>query len=163
MGELCVLPDLGQLKTWGAMDKKCHNEIVAALESKGRILILAGKNSGKNTLQHAIVNHMHRLHKDPFVIPPVEGVPSKCFHSNKKMADFKRLIKKFDSCVASIQYLGSDKADISGLVDFILPDFDLIVDLRNLDGQRVVCNLIKGRKNPSYFYTNSKFKKFIAA
>ena len=163
MSNIKSLPDLAQLKKWGAMDSKSYKEIVSALDKNHKILILAPKNSGKNTVQHAVVNHLHRLHKEPIVVPPVEGIPTSKFKANIKLKGLKKLIKDFNSYVVSIQYLGSSKSDISELTEYLLPHFDFIIDLRNLDGDRVICNLIKGRKNINYVYSNPKFEKYLAA
>ncbi|CBW26037.1 hypothetical protein BMS_1159 [Halobacteriovorax marinus SJ] len=163
MSSLRQLPDLGQLKKWGSLDASSFKEIRAALEKNQKILILAPKDSGKNTVQHAIVNYLHRMHKEPMVLPSIEGVSAKKFKSNLKLKSMKKHLRNFKSYVAAIQYTGSSKTDISDLTSYLLEDFDLIVDLRNISGSRVVCNLIKGRKNINLIYTNPKFEKYIAA
>lgn len=163
MSNLSILPDLAQLKKWGSLDSQSYKEIISALEKHQKILIIAPKNSGKNTVQHAVVNHLHRLYKEPFVIPSIEGVPTKKFKAHSKIKGLKKLIKEFKSYVASVQYLGNSKTDISELTEYLLPHFDMIIDLRNLDGNRVVCNIIKGSKSPNYIYSNPEFEKFLAA
>ena len=163
MSKLEVLPDLAQLKKWGLMDAKSIQEVSSALKKHQKFLIIAPKNSGKNTVQHAVVNHLHRLYKEPFVIPSIEGIPTNKFKAHSKIKGLKKLIKDFNSYVASIQYQGNSKTDITELTEYLLPYFDLIIDLRNLNGNRVICSLIRGRKNPNYVYYNPRFEKYLAA
>lgn len=163
MSHIKELADLEQLMKWGTMDSISYKEVLSALERHQKILIVAAKDSGKNTVQHAVVNYMHRLRKEPFVIPSIEGVPTKRFKNHLRLKGLKRLIMGFNSYVASIQYLGNSKTDISELTEYLIPHFDIIIDLRNLDGHRVICNLIKGRKYPNYVYTNPKFDKYLVA
>ncbi len=163
MSNLRQLPDLSKLKAWKSMDLESYKEITASLEKGQRVLILAPKDSGKNTVMNAVVNHLHRLQKDPFVIPAMEGIPTKGFKAHHKVKQLKKLISGFDSYVAAVQYTGSGKTDINKMVEYFLPHFDLIIDLRNMNGRRVVCNLVKGRHKANYIYTNPQFIKYIAA
>ena len=96
-------------------------------------------------------------------IPSIEGIPTNKFKAHSKIKGLKKLIKDFNSYVASIQYQGNSKTDITELTEYLLPYFDLIIDLRNLNGNRVICSLIRGRKNPNYVYYNPRFEKYLAA
>jgi hypothetical protein len=163
MSHLRQIPDLQKLKKLGAIDSKSYKEIKAAMEGRSKILIIGAKNSGKNTLQDALVNHLHRMYKAPLVIPSFDGVPTKKFRGHKKLKNLKKTIKGHSSYVACIQHSGSDKADISDLSTYLLSDFDLIIDIRNIKGKRIVCSLIKGRTKANFIYTNPKFENFLIA
>ena len=128
MTNLRQLPKLPQLKKSGAIDEKSYEEILASLEKNQRILILSPRNSGKNTIQNAIVNHLHRLFKETLVIPSVESVPTKKFKSLARLKNLKRMAKEYHSCVAIVKYLGTGKADITELTKYLLDSFDLIIE-----------------------------------
>lgn len=135
--------DLNQLKTWGCLNKKNFKLLNKSLEKKKKVLILATKNAGKNTVQHAIVNHYHKLLKDPFVVPPIEGIPIRSFNRNKKVVQLKKMISNFKSYVVAIQHTGMARSNIEEMANYFLTDFDLIIDLRNVKkNERVVYNLI---------------------
>lgn len=154
--------DLKQLKTWGTLDSNSYNELINHLDKSVKVLILSPRDSGKSTVQASIVNHFHMKQKELLVVPSINGVSLKNYKTNKKIKTLRSIIKNFSAYIAAIEYKESPKSDIKDISKYFLNDFDLIIDLRNIDGNRVVYNLIKGQKRVNYKYTHPEFEKRVA-
>lgn len=163
MSNLVYLPELKELKKCGVIDHTIYQEMNKALTNHKKFLILAPKNCGKNTYQHIIINHLHRIQKDPLVVPSIERIPLKNFNIHPKIKNMKKVIKEFKSYVVTIQHTGSTQSDTSNLAKNLLPHFNLIIDLRILDGNRTIGHLIKGRKKINYIYINPELDHFSSA
>lgn len=151
------LPDLQQLKKWGTLDNKAYKEITKALQSKKRFLILSNKNAGKNTVMAALVNYLHRSQKETFVYPSIEGISPKTFRTNTKIKNFKRTVKPFSSYVTAFQFSGSAYTDVTSMVEYFLKDFDIIIDLRNIEGHRTVFSIYTGKESINFRYVNPEY------
>lgn len=163
MTKLYDLPDLVQLKEWQAYDQRGYEALISMLKSHKKILILATKNAGKNTVQNSIVNFIHRSHVETLVIPSLENVNLNKVKSNKKINDLKKLCKNQKSFVACIQHSGNCQLPVSEFVSEFEGWFDCVLDLRNFKGQRFLCAIYEGRKAFKCVYEHNLAKVYLVA
>ena len=163
MTKLYDLPDLKQLKDWKTYDQKGYEALAKMLSTHKKILILATKDAGKNTVQNSIVNFIHRSHKEILVFPSIEGVNIHKMDSNKKMNDLKKICKNQKSFVACIQHSGDVEIPVSEFVSEFAGWFDCILDLRNYEGQRILCAIYEGSKTFKCTYKHKFVKSNLVA
>jgi hypothetical protein len=144
MKKLAKLPDLEKLRDWKSIDKKGYQVLVKALKGEKKILVLATKNAGKNTVQNSIVNYIHRSQKETLVFPSVEKVDLGKIKSNKKLNEMKKICLTQKSYVAAIQYTGA--VAVSEFISNFFGWFDLVLDLRKFKDQRLLCAIYEGKK-----------------
>jgi hypothetical protein len=158
MTKLYDLPDLKQLKEWKTYDQKGYEALVKMMATHKKILILATKNAGKNTVQHSIVNYIHRTHAETLVIPSLEGVNLQKMKSNKKITQLKKMCKDQKSYLACIQHDGDWEMPVSDYVAEFSGWFDCILDLRFYEGQRILCAIYEGKKSYKCVYKHEFVK-----
>ena len=163
MIKLYELPDLKQLKEWQTYDQKGYEALVRMLSSHKKVLILATKNAGKNTLQHSIVNFIHRTHVETLVIPSVENIRMNKIKSNKKINDLKKLCNNQKSFIACIQHDGDHQSSVNEFINGFSGWFDCILDLRSFDGQGVLCAIYEGHKSFKCVYEHDLVKSYFIA
>ncbi|MGZ3692251.1 MAG: hypothetical protein ACXVLQ_17860 [Bacteriovorax sp.] len=163
MTKLYDLPDLLQLKEWKTYDQTGYEALVKMLGSHKKVLILANKNAGKNTVQNSIVNFIHRTHEETLVIPSLEGVKINKMNSNKKINELKKMCKNQKSFVAAIQYDGNHEVPVSEYVGEFSGWFDCVLDLRNVEGQRILCGIYAGKKSFKCVYKHHFIKSHLVA
>lgn len=164
MSKLYELPDLKQLKEWKTYDQEGFNSLIKILSKHKKILILATKDSGKNTFQNSIVNYIHRSHRETLVLPSIEGIRLKKVKSHKKINEYKKFCKSQKSYVACFQHSSFSEEDINNHLIEFSSWFDCVLDLRNIEGQRILFAIYEGNKNLKCTYQNKKSKhKQIAA
>jgi hypothetical protein len=161
--KLFDLPDLKELRDWQTYDQKGYEALVGILKGHKKILILATKNAGKNTVQHSIVNFIHRSHSETLVIPSIEGVNMNKIRSDKKINNLKKLCNNQKSFVACVQHSGNHQMSVSEYVNEFDGWFDCVLDLRNFDGNRVLCAIYEGKKSLKCVYEHELVKSYLVA
>lgn len=157
MNQLLKIPALAQLHKLKLIDKKSNKMLSELIENSNKVLVIASKASGKNTLQNSIVTNFLNRQKDPLVIPPTTGISLASISSNSKLKSLKSMIKDYKCYITSIEYRNNVNSNIEELVKLFLKEFDLIIDLRKIEKDRTICNIITGNVRLNYIYTNPSY------
>lgn len=125
-----------------------------------KFLVLATKNAGKNTVQHSIVNYIHRMHEETLVIPSIEAIKLDKMKTNKKINQLKKMCQDHKSYVVSIQHNGGAKVSVSEYIEDFAGWFDCVLDLRFHEEHRILCAVYEGRNTLKCVYQHELLKNF---
>ena len=146
VGRVHALPDFKQLKKWHCMDQQSVTLIKKYIAQKKNILIIGGKNAGKDTVMHAIANYSYQLHQSPAVLPLGEKVNLKNVFKTATWKKQKNILVNKHHTIAEIGYTGKCE-DLYPYITKMGKGFDIVLDLRNLGKTRTICQIFEKKNN----------------